>query len=161
MKRTLVFDWGNTIMVDFGYPGPMTTWDKVAWEPGAEKALKDLSLNYPCCIASNAPDSDTVEMINALKRVGADAYFTWFFTSREIGFEKPDIRFFQAICKRMDILPEHCIMIGDNYVKDITGAKTAGMKSVFYNRRKMDQPFPDADVVIVGMDELTAVIETI
>jgi len=157
--EALIFDWGDTIMVDFGFPLPMVTWDRIEWVPGAESALRQVYRKYFCCIASNAPASDTENMIAALKVVGADQYFREFITSKDIGVEKPDLRFFTIICDRIGFPPEKCLMIGDVYEKDITGAKECGMKTVLYNKSGLEQPFPMADAVITIMAELPEVIE--
>jgi putative hydrolase of the HAD superfamily len=114
MAKVILFDWGNTIMVDFNFPGPMYTWNKVAWVDGAEDALKALD-GYTRCIATNAGRSDTEAVRKGLARVGADSYFSSFFCSRDVGFEKPDPRFFQSVVRELNTDPENCIMIGDNY----------------------------------------------
>lgn len=158
MAKILLFDWGNTIMVDFKLPGPMFTWEKVAWVKGAEVALKALA-GYTCCIATNAGESDTEAVRKGLAMVGADTYFTFIFSSYDIGFEKPDPRFFQFITGKLRTDPATCIMIGDNYEKDIIAAKTAGMKTVLFNPSGHNEPFPHADSVIREMDQLPVIIE--
>ena len=80
MVKILLFDWGNTIMVDFNLPGPMFTWERVAWVPGAEEALKALA-GYVLCIATNAGKSDSEAVKKGLARVGADRYFSFIFSS--------------------------------------------------------------------------------
>jgi len=95
--QALIFDWGDTIMQDFGYQGPMSRWPEVAWIPGAEASLKKLSKHYPCVIATSADHSGTEEMIAALKRVGADRYFRHFFASNDLGYKKPDPRFLRPL----------------------------------------------------------------
>jgi putative hydrolase of the HAD superfamily len=160
MAKILLFDWGNTIMVDFNLPGPMFNWVKVAWVPGAEKALKALS-EYTCCIATNAGDSDSVVVKKGLARVGADRYFSFIFSSRDIGFEKPDPGFFRFVIQGLGTDPANCIMIGDNYEKDIAGAKPAGMKTILFNPSDRKGPYPLADLVISRMEELPAIIKTL
>jgi putative hydrolase of the HAD superfamily len=158
MSKILLFDWGNTIMVDFNLPGPMFTWEKVAWVPGAENALKALS-TYTCCIATNAGESDSEAVKKGLARVGADSYFSFVFSSWDLGFEKPDPRFFRYVIEKLRTGPANCIMIGDNYEKDIVGAKTTGMKTILFNPSNGKGPFPQADSVIFGMDQLPATLE--
>jgi putative hydrolase of the HAD superfamily len=158
MEKILLFDWGNTIMVDFNLPGPMYTWDKVAWVPGAEDALKALA-GYNCCIATNAGKSDSEAVKKGLARVSADSYFSFIFCSQELGFEKPDSRFFRYIIEEFKTDPANCIMIGDNYEKDIAGAKTAGMRTILFNPSGKEGPFPYADSVIHGMNVLPATIK--
>ena len=155
----LLFDWGNTIMVDFALPGPMYTWEKVAWVPGAEKALQTVSKLYKCCLATNAGASTTPEVLLALKRVGADKYFSDIFLAKEIGYEKPDIRFFTTIIAHLEIPPSSIVMIGDHYKKDCAGAKVAGMKSIYFNAKNEEGDFPMADAVIQTFDDLIKIIE--
>ena len=152
--KAVIFDWGDTIMRDFDLPGPMAEWDKVEWIPGAEEALKKLHDNFICIIATSANHSDTKSMIAALKRVGAEKYFHHFFSSKDLGYQKPDPSFFISITDKTGLHPEDCIMVGNFYEKDITGAKKAGMVTVFFNENKISGNFPDADVIIFRMDEL-------
>jgi putative hydrolase of the HAD superfamily len=158
MAKILLFDWGNTVMVDFNLSIPMFTWEKVAWVPGAEDALKALAC-YTCCIATNAGESDSEAVKRGLARVGADSYFSIIFSSWDIGFEKPDPRFFWFVVEELRTDAANCIMIGDNYEKDIVGAKTTGMKTILFNPLDRKGPFPHADSVIHGMDQLPATIE--
>ncbi|HPS73626.1 MAG TPA: HAD family hydrolase [Bacteroidales bacterium] len=157
MIDMLVFDWGGTVMTDSGEPGPMFLWEKVSWVPGAEKALEQLR-RFPCCIATNAGVSDTQAMIKALKRVGAYKCFQFFFSSKDLGYVKPDPRFFRMICRETRMQPAGCVMIGNDYGKDICGAKEAGMRTVFYYPGLTTEDFPMADAVIRRMDELPAII---
>jgi len=159
MIKTLLFDWGNTIMIDFGFPGPMYTWEKVSWVPGAEKAIQDLSSVYRCSLATNAGASTTPEVLLALKRVGAEKYFSEIFLAKEIGYEKPDKRFFTTIIDHLGLLPSSLVMIGDNYLKDCEGAKQAGLKTVFFNARHETGLFPGADEIILNLDDLIKVID--
>ena len=159
MTKNLLFDWGNTIMIDFGFPGPMYTWEKVDWVPGAEKALKDLSSRYRCCLATNAGASTTQEVLLALKRVGAEKYFSEIFLAKEIGYEKPDRRFFTTVVAHLGLPASSHIMVGDNYLKDCEGAKQAGLKTVFLNTKQEAGPFSMADVVILNLDDLIKVID--
>ena len=155
---TLIFDWGDTIMRDYNLPGPMAEWNKIGWIPGAEKALKTLSKKYRCIIATSAGHSGTEEMIAALQRVGADKYFHHFFSSKELGYKKPDPKFFTSIAKKLSLSSTECVMIGNIYEKDITGAKQAGLQTVLFNENKTTSPFIDADVIIFRMESLLEVI---
>jgi putative hydrolase of the HAD superfamily len=155
MIKAIIFDWGNTVMRDFPeIKGPMCFWDHVEYIPFVEENLKTLYEKYIMCIASNAGYSDASLMKEALKRVGAEKYFHHFFTSKDLGAEKPDKRFFDAITKKINITPAECVMIGDNYQKDICGAKAVGMSTIFFNEKNESGDYTDADAVIVSMQEL-------
>jgi putative hydrolase of the HAD superfamily len=52
------------------------------------------------------------------------------FVSSEIGFTKPDVRFFREIERRLDV-PTSCIaLVGDDEVADVEGAMAAGWRAV-------------------------------
>jgi putative hydrolase of the HAD superfamily len=159
MTKTLLFDWGNTIMVDFALPGPMCSWNKVALVDGAENALQILSEKYDCHLATNAGASTVKEVWLALNRVDVDQFFSEVFLADVIGFDKPDIRFFNGIIDRVGLSPDSFIMIGDNYFNDCVGAKKAGMKTVFFNANRVTGSFPMADAVILTFDNLITIIE--
>lgn len=155
---TLIFDWGDTIMRDFDQPGPMCDWENVEWIPGAENALKTLSAKYYCVIATSADHSGADEMIAALKRVGAERYFKHFFSSMDLGYKKPDPRFFSAIVLKLGLQPLNCAMIGNLYEKDIVGAKAAGLTTIFFNENFLPGDFPKADFMIHNMFTLPIVL---
>jgi putative hydrolase of the HAD superfamily len=159
MIRLLLWDWGDTVMRDYpDMPGMMCDWEHVEWIPGAEDALIRLSPEIPCVIATNPGQSDTPAVIRALQRIGADKFFVDFFSAKDIGFEKPNPRFFLGIAERTGIAAADCLMIGNNYDKDITGAKAAGLFTVFFNEFSEEGAWPDADAIIHRMDELPGVI---
>jgi len=162
MIKALIFDWGDTVMRDFpACPGSMAEWEQVEWIPDLQEPLKILNKKFTCCIASNAGFSDASLMKKALERVGAEKYFHFFFTSKDLGYEKPDSRFFQTIAEEINIIPEECIMIGNVYKKDICGAKAVGMKTIFFNENKRTGDFPDADKIIFSMKELMEAIDSL
>lgn len=152
--KALIFDWGDTVMRDYALEGPMWKWKKVDWIDGAEEALKKLSKEYKCIIATSADHSDTEDMIKALGMVGADKYFDYFYSKREIGYKKPDLKFFAAVAGISGYDPDECVMIGNSYEKDILGAKAAGMTTVFFNEKKTKGTYPEADHVIHSMNQL-------
>ena len=161
MIKVLLFDWGNTVMIDFNLPGPMFEWEKVAWVPGAEESLQELSLMYPCYIATNAGQSKADAVLKGLKRVGADKYFSGIFASSDIGYEKPDLRFFKKIIRELKISPEEFVMIGDNYHKDIVGAGNCGMKTIYYDPHHKPGPYLMADLMIHDMKQLPSAIRNL
>ena len=152
--KALIFDWGDTIRRDYNLPGPMHSWEKVAWIPGAEEALIALQNHYTLIIATSANHSNTADMKKALAMVGADKYFNLFFSQIELGVAKPDPAFFSKTALLAGFLPESCTMIGNLYEKDIIGAKTTGMSTIFFNETKLPGPFPLADHIIFHMNEL-------
>jgi len=154
MIRLLVFDWGDTIMRDFNMPGPMSQWPVVEWIEGAKEALSHLHDRYCCAIATSADHSDVSEMKAALARVGADTYFDKFYSQKELGYRKPDVRFFLEVIRLSGYQANESVMIGNLYDKDIVGARKAGMKTVLLCDKSDVSSCPDADFLIRSMHEL-------
>ena len=150
----LIFDWGDTVMRDFGAPGPMAEWETVQYIPGADDALSTLSPRFTCIIATSADHSGTEEMIAALKRVKADRYFHHFFSSRDLGYKKPDPEFFRSIIRNVGLTPGRCVMIGNLYEKDILGAAKAGLQTILFDQHRHEGTYPEADEIINHMKEL-------
>lgn len=149
MIRAFIFDWGDTLMKDFkDYSGPMVYWPKVELMPNVNELLAYLDSKYLCCVASNAGDSDRLLMEGAIKRVGINGYFQHYFTSKELGYNKPDTRFFEAIIKYTGYKPEEHVMVGNDYSKDIIPAKTVGMKTILYSADIGSEKYPCADLVV-------------
>ena len=53
----------------------------------------------------------------------------------DIGYDKPDIRFYQEALRRCGLQPQDVLMVGDSMTTDILGAQAAGITSVFFDRR--------------------------
>ena len=74
---------------------------------------------------------------------------------------KPQPIFFQNLCRRLDVKPERCVLIGDNIEADIAGAKFLGMGTILtltgVTRRKdlrEVMPHLQPDFVIEELTEL-------
>ena len=97
---------------------------------GAIETLEYLkSKNYTLSIISNG----FIEVqYTKLRRSGLLPYFTNIFLSEEIGYQKPDIRFFQAVLEKLEAKPSDCLVVGDNLQTDIQGAQNANINSVYF-----------------------------
>ena len=74
---------------------------------------------------------------------------------------KPQRLFFESLCRRIDVPPEKCVLIGDNVESDIVGAKAVGMHTILtltgVTRRKSLRdlmPHMQPDEVIEDLTEL-------
>ena len=56
------------------------------------------------------------------------------FWSSQLGYNKPDRRFFAAIEERLNLPPERILLIGDDYEKDHRGATLAGWQAIHLDR---------------------------
>lgn len=147
----LLFDWGDTLMFDDPkYTGPMAAWESVSAMPEVKETIPLLYDQYQCIVVSNAGDSDSALMKKAFERIALDKYFTAFFTSKELRANKPSPAFFSGIINRLGAPPSEMIMIGNDYTKDIIGAKNTGMQTILITRENGDFPFADHIVASFG-----------
>ncbi len=60
--------------------------------------------------------------------------FEYAFISDEVGFEKPNIEFFNAVFQKIgDIQKNQIMIIGDSLTSDIKGGNNAGIKTCWFN----------------------------
>lgn len=72
---------------------------------------------------------------NRLEQAGILHYFEDTFISMDIGYDKPDIRFYQEALRRAGLQPSEVLMIGDSMTTDVLGAQAAGIDARFFDRR--------------------------
>lgn len=118
----------------------------------AKEVLEYLSEKYTLGVASNAylkQQCDRLQLLDYKK------YFSHIFTSMEIGFEKPHREFYEHCLKELGSPdPASVLMVGDNPIADADGAKKAGLRSCWLNRRGQDADGVNADYIITDLKEL-------
>ncbi len=88
-----------------------------------------------------------------LERLGLDGSFDGVYLSSDYGCKKPDPRFFQALLRERGIRPEEAVMIGNDGVCDIQGAKAVGLAAVYIRSNlSPDESLPGADHVLEELD---------
>lgn len=102
---------------------------------GAEEVLKQLYGKYRLYIASNGY---TNVQMSRIESANIEQYFEDIFISKAIGYEKPDICFFLKCFQQIDNFnKKQTVIIGDNLKADIKGGKQVGIKTVWYNPKKL------------------------
>ncbi|NLG05177.1 MAG: HAD family hydrolase [Clostridia bacterium] len=71
-----------------------------------------------------------------IKQLGLEAYVDILVTSEEVGAEKPDSKMFLTTLQKMEVMPHECTFIGDDYKKDILGAKNTSIEPILLSDRK-------------------------
>lgn len=133
MIKVYLFDWGDTLMVDFeGNQGKMCDWKIVEAISGAKETLKVLSKSSKIYIATGAADSTELEIKRAFERVGLSQYITGYFCKDNVGFLKGEPEFFYTILNKLQIPAANVAMVGDNFDKDIKPAIDAGIQPVWF-----------------------------
>jgi len=85
-------------------------------------------------------------------------------TSDELGSEKPDVAFFEALIERESLEPSCTAYVGDRYENDILPAQKAGLHGVLLRRGPwgyVNETHPDADHAdarINSLEELDAAL---
>ncbi|MBR2132536.1 MAG: HAD-IA family hydrolase, partial [Oscillospiraceae bacterium] len=96
-------------------------------------ALKELSKHYRIYFVTNG---NAMVQRGRFGRSPVMEYIDDYFISGEIGYEKPDMRYFEAVFARIpDFDPAQTLLAGDSPTSDLTGAIRAGLDSCYVNRR--------------------------
>ena len=115
-----LFDWGDTLMVDFpGVTGKMCDWEIVEAVTGAKETLEELSKQSKIYIATGAADSTELEIQQAFERVGLSQYITGYFCKANLGLSKGSPEFLESILDKLKVPSSSVAMVGDNLVKDM------------------------------------------
>ena len=102
--------------------------------PGAKEMLESLqSKGYRLFAASN---SFGHLQRSRLEQAGILHFFEDTYISMDIGYDKPDIRFYQESLRRCGLQPSEVLMIGDSMTTDVLGAQAAGIDALFFDRKK-------------------------
>ena len=101
-------------------------------------------------LLSNAQQIFTEYEMNALK---ITPYFDGIFISSEHGCKKPDTEFFEKLIRTCNIDRKGAVMIGNDGMCDIEGAKKAELATVYIRTEiSPKEEFPEADYVLKEMD---------
>ena len=97
--------------------------------PKVPEALTTLrNKGYRLWLLSNAQRIFTEYEIRHLK---LEQYFDGIYLSSDFACRKPDIRFFKALLEEQKLEPSRCLMIGNDRDTDISGAKHAGLSTLY------------------------------
>jgi putative hydrolase of the HAD superfamily len=115
--------------------------------PGGE------TVRRPLGIVTNGP---TEVQRAKLELLGVEDFVDFAIISEEFGAAKPDPEIFREAVRRCAAEPEDVIFVGDSPEFDIAGARGAGIRQVWVNRRGMpwDHATPAPIHEIASLDEL-------
>ena len=104
--------------------------------PGADVLLSALSEGYRLFAVSNG--TSCVQK-GRIARTGIARFFEAIFLSEELGYPKPDPRFFDRCFAAVpDLSRADVVLVGDSLSSDIQGGKNAGLPTVWFNPRGLD-----------------------
>lgn len=120
----------------------------------AKEVLDYLQGKYPLYIVTNG-----FEEIQGTKMIssGIDGYFQGVITSARAGHKKPAKEIFEFALRENGFSATTSIMIGDNLLTDIAGARNASIDNVFYNPTKVKHT-ENVDYEIADLKELMHIL---
>lgn len=102
---------------------------------GADIFLEKISKDFEIYVATNGLFEIQK---NRLKNSSISKYFKDVFISETVGFLKPKREFFEYVEENIaGFEKEKALMIGDNILADIFGAKQYGLDTVWFNEKNM------------------------
>lgn len=104
----------------------------VEFYPDALAALGRLAARLPVAALTNG-NAD-------LARIGIQGHFRVFVSAREQGVAKPEASIFHATCERLGRAPHEVLHVGDDPLLDVHGARRAGLRTCWINRRRESWP---------------------
>ena len=94
-----------------------------------------------------------------LQHAGILHLFEDTYISMDIGYDKPDVRFYEEALRRCRLQPHEVLMVGDSMTTDIIGARAAGLDAVYFNRRNEPTDPHSSVAVIHSLPELLPLFE--
>ncbi len=119
-------------------------------------ALKYLSKKYDLYIASNGM---TEVQIKRLELAGISNYFKKIYVSEEVGYNKPDIEFFDYVFNDLaDSDKSHYAIIGDRLESDILGGNNAGIMTIYLKRNEILRDDIKPSYEILSFNEINKIL---
>lgn len=98
--------------------------------PGAAEFMRELKRRGRIYLITNGTPA---AQYGRLESLGLNGFFDGVFVSDEIGYAKPDVRFFEFVLASARVKREDCLVIGDSLTSDIKGANASGIESIWFN----------------------------
>jgi len=122
--------------------------------PGAFELLQELKVKkVPLGICS---DLTLHIQIRKIQRLGLVGIFDKITVSEEVGADKPASIMFINIAQKLGAKVEDCVMIGDNYNRDVLGARAVGMQTILLGSSRDDcvcaKNFDELGNILHGID---------
>jgi putative hydrolase of the HAD superfamily len=112
--------------------------------PGAVELVRQLAAAVPVVLVTNGPPD--IQRLK-IEQAGIGSYLSAVVISGEIGIGKPDPAVFGRALDLVGATPEHAVMVGDSWERDVTGALAAGMRAVWISHGRT-APNPDERVSV-------------
>jgi putative hydrolase of the HAD superfamily len=99
--------------------------------------LRELrSIGFKMAIVSNTTwRSSAALWREEIKRLDLDVYVDAVVFCRDVGWRKPAKQIFEFTLEKLQVLPQHCVFVGDDPGWDLVGPRAVGIETVLIDRR--------------------------
>ena len=125
-------------------------------DPEAEPALGDLRRDHRLALLTNGAGDVQREK---LSRTPFAPYFETIVISTEVGVGKPDPRIFEITLSRLGVTKEDATMVGDSLIRDVGGARRAGLRAIWIDRDLGQQGDVRPDATVRRLSDLRAALD--
>jgi putative hydrolase of the HAD superfamily len=125
-------------------------------DPDAEPLLADLRRDHHLALLSNGAGDVQREK---LSRTPFAPYFEAIVVSTEVGIGKPDPRIFEITLSRLGIAKEDATMVGDSLLRDVAGARRAGVRAIWIDRGLEQHADVRPDATVLRLSGLRAALD--
>ena len=141
LHRAIAGSGDDPAHVDAAFEAFYAQRNAVEFYPDALPALERLAARLPVAALTNG-NAD-------LARIGIHGHFRVFVSAREQGIAKPEAPIFHATCERLGVQPHEVLHVGDDPLLDVHGARRAGLRTCWINRKReawpLGLPRPDLE----------------
>ena len=121
---------------DYAYESGLP--ETIVFFDGALEVLRALKGQVLQCAVTNGTK---FVQERKLKNSGLEELFDAVFISEDVGFEKPDIRYFQHVLSAVGPCdPGEIMIVGDSLTSDIRGGDDAGIVTCWFNPKGKEAP---------------------
>jgi putative hydrolase of the HAD superfamily len=85
-------------------------------------------------------------------------YFTKIFTCENIGYNKPHVKFFRHVISSLQSSKKEAIIVGDDFIRDISGAKRTGIDQIYFKPKDAPEPPEKPTFLINSLIELKNIL---
>jgi len=123
--------------------------------PDARAVMDTLGKKYRLTMITNGA---SVWQRAKIERLNIEDYFDEIIVSGELGYHKPSKKIFEEMTRRTQVDESEIIYIGNNYMKDVVGAKESGWKAVWVKRNDEERDESVPNFVINELSELLEIL---
>lgn len=118
-----------------------------AGHPVLPGAVELVAAAVPVALVTNGPPD--IQLLK-IEQAGIGSHLSAVVISGETGIGKPDPAAFGHALEVLDVAPEHAVMVGDSWERDVSGALAAGMRAVWISHGRSLPGFDPRVTVAIG-----------